>query len=200
MKSIHNLLLALVGITLLPLAAHAGSSRVAIVCDLERETDTLIEEIRDARNAYARAHRCHNHDNPYNRIYSAYKNVEEDVDTLHYRVRKNRSKHSQADAFEDVMSAYREAQARHRTIPRDGGHMNGHLRNIDRLIHSLCGEFAHSSHTGSRRPTLKTINSHHGHDQHGHGQNSHYRSLSTTRSIHNPQVRKQIVRAMRAFR
>ncbi len=121
-------------------AGHDRSSR--LVCELERETDHLLK---DLKHAYRhRGHATCRH-SAEGRFYRAIKEVEEQADTLHSRIRKNRSMGSRAEAFRAIRCAYDEARELLHRVDLDC-HIVELVRKVGRRIDELACAFDEHGH------------------------------------------------------
>ncbi len=157
MKTLTRLLILTLAGTVLATAPtiHAGHQHtLQLASELERETDHLLDDI---KNDYR--HRGHPTcgRSPEGRLYDAIKEVEQQADTLHSRIRKNRSACSQAEAFAAIQCAFEDAGNLLRRVDLDR-HSREVMRDVERHIARLACEFnRHSRISGT------TSNQHHAH-------------------------------------
>ena len=97
-----------------------------MVCELERETDHLIDDLKRAyrQRGFPTCSRS-----PEGRLFRALKEVEEQTDTLHYRIRNKRSTCAQAEAFAAIRCAFEEAEDLLCRVRLD--------RHITKLVHEV---------------------------------------------------------------
>lgn len=160
MKTNHRLF-AVVFLTLaflpsLSRAGHEHKRAFQIVCELEQQTDHLLKDL-SCEYRHRGYDLCRHR--PEGRLFQAIKEMEEEVDTLHYRIRKKRCMRSQAEAFRAIRCTYQEARDLLSVVRLDPC-LTRQLRHIGAHIDSLACEFEidHHRHENHHAQT----------DAHGH--------------------------------
>lgn len=163
MKTIATLLTVATASLLLVTAssAHAGHERsFRLVCELERETDHLFKDLKhDYRHrGYPTCSRS-----TEGRLFRAIKELEEQTDTLHYRIRKNRSSCSQAEAFAAIRCTFEQASDLLCRV-RLEQHTVDVIREVGCRIERLAREFDHHGHASASA----SASAHTAHQLHNH--------------------------------